>query len=613
MKFKGLSRAVALALCISLLFACGLADEALLAEPVDAPVSESNEWVLTPGPEAADTRVLAAEGTSDAPTADPTAAPTAAPELARRGFSETEAIDSATFEKINLVCEAGFKGYLATVQGTLTLKDVRIAGKPARDVNLLKAFKLGPKGKIVVEDGAELTADAAALCVNKGETQKLSLTYRGAPLSGKKARWTSSNGKIVKVSKAGVVTALKKGKAVVTATYRGHAVKCRVAVTNIVHVQAVEITEENPVVSLNRTAALKARFTPAKPTDRNLTWKSSDESVATVDESGVVTGVAVGTATITVTTADGGKADTCQVTVKEVKPTSLNMEHRFITMELGATMKTPARVLPENNSYPGLAYASSDPSVAAVDRSTGVIEAKKCGVATITATSTWYPKAVKSCKLYVLEPGSGPMAGLIIGINPGHQKTGINKQYPMAPGSSKTGRGVGVGAGGHWTHVAEYETNLQVGLKLAKRLEDLGATVVMTRTTNDVMLTNIERAKMLNDAGVDIALQLHCDAVDNSSFHGCATYYRDNSDWVAESRDMAKLLAKGISYDTGCVNRGAKVYNNYMSLNWSTTPAVLIEMGFISNEKEDRLLASDDYRGKVADGIVRALRVYFER
>ena len=82
---------------------------------------------------------------------------------------------------------------------------------------------------------------------------------------------------------------------------------------------------------------------------------------------------------------------------------------------------------------------------------------------------------------------------------------------------------------------------------------------------------------------------------------------------MTESRDMAKLLAKGISYDTGCVNRGAKVYNGYMSLNWSTTPAVLIEMGFISNEKEDRLLASDDYRGKVADGIVRALRVYFER
>lgn len=420
----------------------------------------------------------------------------------------------------------------------------------------------------MVEDGAKLTAEAAALCINRGDTQKLCLTYKGAHLPGGKARWKSSNEKVVKVSKVGVLSALKKGNAVITATYRGRSVKCQVVVTNIVYVQAVEITEEKPVVPLNRTARLKARFTPAKPTNRKLTWKSSDESVAAVDENGVVTGVAVGTATITVTADDGGKADTCLLTVKEVKPTSLNLEHRFITMDLGTTMKTPARVLPENNSYPGLAYASSDMSVATVGKSTGIIEAKKCSVTTITVASTWYPKAVKTCKLYVLEPGSGPMAGLIIGINPGHQKTGINKQYPMAPGSSKTGRGVGVGAGGHWTHMAEYETNLQVGLKLAKRLEDLGATVVMTRTTNDVMLTNIERAKMLNDAGVDIALQLHCDAVDDPSFHGCATYYRDNSDWVTESRDMAKLLAKGIS---------------------------------------------DDYRGKVADGIVRALRVYFER
>ena len=51
---------------------------------------------------------------------------------------------------------------------------------------------------------------------------------------------------------------------------------------------------------------------------------------------------------------------------------------------------------------------------------------------------------------------------------------------------------------------------------------------------------------------------------------------------------MAKALTKAISAATGCVNLGVKVYNNYMSLNWTTTPSVLLEMGYISNRKEDR-------------------------
>ena len=211
------------------------------------------------------------------------------------------------------------------------------------------------------------------------------------------------------------------------------------------------------------------------------------------------------------------------------------------------------------------------------------------------------------------ETADACLSGLIIGINPGHQIKTISKKYPMAPGSKKTGYGVKTGACGAWTGVPEYETNLQVGLKLARRLEDLGATVVITRTENDVMLTNIDRAEMLNDAGVDVALQLHCDSVDDRSVEGCTTYYRDNGDWADENRLLAQALTDGISAETGCVNRGARVNNNYMSLNWSTTPAVLVEMGFISNQKEDKLLASDEYRDLVADGIVRALRAYFER
>ena len=205
------------------------------------------------------------------------------------------------------------------------------------------------------------------------------------------------------------------------------------------------------------------------------------------------------------------------------------------------------------------------------------------------------------------------MAGLVIGINPGHQIKTIKKKYPLAPGSSKKAYGVKTGACGKWTRVNEYETVLQIGLKLARILTEQGATVVITRTKNDVMLTNIDRAKMLNAAGVDVALQLHCNSSKFRDHEGCSGYIRTTGDWAAESRAMSKALTKAISAETGCVNLGVKINNNYMSLNWTTTPTVLLEMGYLSNKKEDKLLATDDYREKMARGICEGLCAYFGR
>jgi len=64
---------------------------------------------------------------------------------------------------------------------------------------------------------------------------------------------------------------------------------------------------------------------------------------------------------------------------------------------------------------------------------------------------------------------------------------------------------------------------------------------------------------------------------------------------------------------TGLKNKGAESYNGYMSLNYSTTPAVLLEMGYLSNKKEDKLLATDEFREKLARGIFDGLCNYFDR
>lgn len=150
----------------------------------------------------------------------------------------------------------------------------------------------------------------------------------------------------------------------------------------------------------------------------------------------------------------------------------------------------------------------------------------------------------------MIDKGSAQLAGLVIGINPGHQRTAIKKRYPMAPGSHSYGLGVKVGATGVSTRQTEYSIVLSVVLKLKRIPEEHGAKVVITRTTNDVMLTNIDRAKMLNKAGMDVVLQLRCNICSNSSKTGSSSYYRPNGQWADENRPLAIQLSKYMSKAT---------------------------------------------------------------
>ena len=614
-----MKKLTALMLCL-LLCACALAEEAPLAPPVQAPVPEAEELALSPeAPGEAGLEIAAAEAAGSASTPKPTATPeptaTPKPALALKRFASTKVIKSAkTYSRLNLVRKEGFDGALAEVRGTLTLDNAEVMGVPASGANLLKAFKLGPTGSIVVvDDEVPLAADVAAFSFNKGDKRRLHVSYRGNAVHAWNVRWAVSDSEVARVSKWGVVTALKKGKATVTGRYKGRELTCRVVVTDIVHVEDIALSETALELSMNRTRRLKAILSPDNTTEKAVKWRSGNPAVAVVDEKGRVTGVSEGTARIRATAANGKKAY-CEVTVKRVEPEGLRFDCLYGVARLGETTKLKARLEPENCSYPELRFYSSDKSVARVDKTTGEITPVARGWTVITVKSAHNPALTATCRLCVIKAKGKRLSGLIIGLNPGHQRTTITRQYPMAPGSRKTGKGVKTGACGHYTRVNEYETTLAVGLKLRDKLKALGAKVVITRTDNDVMLTNIDRANMLNDAGVDIALQLHCNATNGDPRpEGCSTYYRNNSDWVPESRACADIIAAAISEITGCKNNNAHVYNDYMSLNWSNTPAILIEMGYISNPREDRLLASDEYRDLMADAIVEGLCRHFGR
>ena len=127
------------------------------------------------------------------------------------------------------------------------------------------------------------------------------------------------------VTSSGKVTAVKAGTAVITvATVDGGKTDtCVVTVSTEpvdVHVTGVDIDRGSVTLAVGNTVTLKATVSPSDASNKNVSWRSSDTSVATVSDGGVVTAKAVGKTVITVTTVDGGKTDTCAVTVSDNTP-----------------------------------------------------------------------------------------------------------------------------------------------------------------------------------------------------------------------------------------------------------------------------------------------------
>lgn len=189
---------------------------------------------------------------------------------------------------------------------------------------------------------------------------------------------------------------------------------------------------------------------------------------------------------------------------------------------------------------------------------------------------------------------------------------------PMSPNSSKLKAKVSEGAHGSFTQLHEYELNLSVALKLKDKLESLGATVIMTRETNDVDISNSRRALMMNEAEVDCWLRIHANNSDNPKTRGmfmlapakgCLDAPGDSA-YKASLRLANALLDSALS-STGAHSRGIKNRSDQTGFNWSKIPVCTIEMGFMTNEDEDYLLASGEYQQKIADGLAQGFVDYF--
>lgn len=161
--------------------------------------------------------------------------------------------------------------------------------------------------------------DKTKVEITIGETMLLKATVTPNDAANQDVKWTSSNQNIATVDTNGKVTAINVGTAaiIVTTDDGGKTANCEVTV-NPIYVTGVILDKNDAEIPIGESEILKATVSPSNATYQDIQWISSNQDIATVDKNGKVTALAIGTATITVTTDDGGKTANCIVTVTGV-------------------------------------------------------------------------------------------------------------------------------------------------------------------------------------------------------------------------------------------------------------------------------------------------------
>ncbi len=178
-------------------------------------------------------------------------------------------------------------------------------------------------------------------------------------------------------------------------------VKEEIVIGNYVAVTGVTLDIKTAELKIDETKQLTATVAPDNATNKNVSWKSSDATIATV-ENGLVTALKVGEASIIVTTEDGEKTDTCKVTVTNatVAVTGVILDIKTAELKIDETKQLTATVAPDNATNKNVSWKSSDATIATVEN--GLVTALKAGEASIIVTTEDGEKT-DTCKVTVIE------------------------------------------------------------------------------------------------------------------------------------------------------------------------------------------------------------------
>ena len=200
-----------------------------------------------------------------------------------------------------------------------------------------------------------------------------------------------------------------------------------------------------------------------------------------------------------------------------------------------------------------------------------------------------------------LDPDHPDLSGLVIVIDPGHQQDPDTELEEVIPGTSAEKERATSGATGVNSGAKEYEITLDYSLVLKEYLEGCGAEVILTRSENDVNISNIERAEIATENNADYFIRIHADSAPDSDISGVKVYVPStgqySKDAASNGEDLADLVAEAIGSESlGCVQS-----NMYTGLNHAdSVKSYQLVIGYLSNSDDDALINQKDTAYKVA-------------
>ena len=215
---------------------------------------------------------------------------------------------------------------------------------------------------------------------------------------------------------------------------------------------------------------------------------------------------------------------------------------------------------------------------------------------------------------------SAEKKGVLISIDPGHQspQVDMSSKEPNAPGSDVMKTKATGGTSGRYSGLAEYELNLEIALQLREKLEVQGYDVIMTRENNETAISNAERARLANEVDADMAIRIHANGSEDTDANGALVLigseenpYVGNLYW--QSSMLGQAVLDAYCEATGMQNLGVQFNDTMTGINWSQIPVIILEMGFMTNQKDDLNMADPVYQGKMVEGIVDGVNIYCER
>ena len=284
--------------------------------------------------------------------------------------SPAYATEQVQFEATGDVCSVTTDGIVTGIKsgtGTVTIKNSN---------GVLKTINVKVKTPV---ESMQFASDKYEM--DKGDVQKLRLTYKPEDADIEDIDWKSSDEKVLKFNEKGEAVAMGAGTAEVTATCENVTAKCKVTVK--VPLESISMSEDKKTINKGSSFDLDITM---NPTDATVTtkaaWTSNNEEIATVDQNGKVTAVGAGTTTITAMLE--GKETTCRVTVK-VPLESISMSETKKTVNKGDSFKLDITKNPTDTTVTGdVKWTSDNKKVATVDKD-GNVTAVGAGTATITA------------------------------------------------------------------------------------------------------------------------------------------------------------------------------------------------------------------------------------